>query len=149
MAYSLGAIQIALIALYRSDITLRGLMSPATGPDWGIYDQGGNGRSVPLFPLLVVRPIFARTGSVISFGKDAIDVFVQVDTFTNEIGYAHARTIAGRAYNLLEGPVAGPLAIAGGFINCLTLLDNHQELEEVHGTLVQHIADRYKLWVQG
>jgi hypothetical protein len=78
-----------------------------------------------------------------------MDVYIQVSVFTQAEGFALARAIISRIYTLTHGPLGGAFTLGGGFANVLTLFDNRQELEQVQATLIQHIADRYKLFVQG
>ena len=148
MADSTAAIQAALIARYRADASLQGLMTGASAPNWNIFDQGGSGNIVSVFPCIEVHPIAAQTGTAQAFGMDAMDVFVQVSVFTKSLGFAQARAIASRVYALTHGPVAGNIPLQG-FTNVLTVFDNRQELEQTTDALEQHIADRYKVWTQG
>lgn len=145
MADPTAALQTALISRYRGDASLQGLMSGGTSPEWNIYDQGGSGVISPNFPYVYVHPITASSGSTMAFGTDAMDVFVQVSVFTKALGYAQARAIAARVYALTHHQA---FSIAG-FTNVLCMFDNRQELEQVTDGLEQHIADRYKIWIQG
>lgn len=148
MADPVSVVQAALIARYRGDATLQGLMSPATTPEWNIFDQGGSGGTSESFPYVYVHPITSQLGSTFAFGSDAMDVFVQVSVYTSQQGFEQARSIIARIYALTHGPLAGELTLSG-FTNVLALFDNRQELERTTDMLVQHIADRYKLMVQG
>jgi hypothetical protein len=142
------AVQTALITKYRADTTLQALMTSGNTPEWSIYEQGGSGAIVSVFPSVFVHPITSQLGSTFAFGKDAMDLYVQVSVFTRFLGFAQARAIIARIYTLTHGPIAGQLTLSG-FSNVLTLFDNRQELEETTDVLVQHIADRYKIVVQG
>lgn len=143
------AVQKAIIAKLRGDITLQGLLAPATGSEWNIFDQGGGGINAPSFPYVYVHPITMQVGTLLALGTDANDIYIQVNTYTKFEGFEQARGIAARVYALLHGPVAGQLTLSGGPVNPYTMFDNRQELEEVQDSLVQHIADRYKIFTQG
>lgn len=148
MADPAGAVQASVIARLRGDATLQGLMTGASSPEWNIYDQGGSGANVPLWPYVFIHPITTQLGEIFAMGMDSMDVFLQVSVFTQGEGFAQARAIAARCYALLHGPLAGALSVTG-FTNVLTLFANRQELEEVHDQLVQHIVDRYKVVIAG
>lgn len=150
MGDSSAVSQAALIARYRGDATLQGLMTGAVTPEWNIFDQGGAGLITPVFPYIFVHPITMAPGTVLAMGQDANDVFMQVSVFTNDEGFAQARVIANRVYVLTDGKTgAAPFTLSGGFSNVWAVFENRNELEEVTDRLIQHIADRYKLWNQG
>lgn len=149
MADSAIATQTALIARYRGDATLQGLMTGASGPEWNIFDHGGGGNAASAFPYVLVHPITGRKGSLLSFGQDAQDFAIQVDVFTDQEGFSQARTIIARIYALSDGPSGAAPLVLSGFTNVITMFDGRQELEETHDILVQHIADRYKIQNQG
>lgn len=142
------ATQAAFIAKYRGDTTLQGLLSPATSPEWNVFDQGGSGQITPSFPYVYVHPITMAPGSLLVLGSDANDIYMQVNVYTKEQGFDLARQIMARLYALTHGPVAGQFTLSSG-ANVLSLFDNRQELEETQDGLIQHIADRYKLFSQG
>jgi hypothetical protein len=148
MADPTGAVQVALIAKYRNDAPLQGLMTGASAPEWNIFDKGGSGQIVPVFPYVYVHPITSQIGTALALGTDAMDLFVQVDAYTKYQGFSQARAIASRLYQLTHGPIAGALSLSG-FVNVSTLFDNRQELEEEEDGDIQHIADRYKILTQG
>ena len=148
MADSSAVVQAALIAKYRGDATLQALMVSASAPEWNIFDQGGAGELIASFPYVYVHPLTAQLGEAFAMQTDSMDVLMQVNVFTRAQGFAQARAMIGRLYQLTHGPVAGALSLPG-FTNVLTLFDNRQELEEVTDGLVQHIADRYKVCTQG
>lgn len=142
------ATQAAFIAKYRGDTTLQGLLSPATSPEWNVFDQGSSGQITPSFPYVYVHPITMAPGSLLVLGSDANDIYMQVNVYTKEQGFDLARQIMARLYALTHGPVAGQFTLSSG-ANVLSLFDNRQELEETQDGLIQHIADRYKLFSQG
>jgi hypothetical protein len=152
MADPAGATQTAIISKYRGDATLQGILTgynaSIASPIWNVYDQGGSGALSAAFPYIIVHPITMQLGTAFSMGGDAADIYLQVSVFTRYEGFAQARAVAARCYALTHGPLAGALTISG-FTNVLTLFDGRQELEEVTDGLIQHIADRYKLMVQG
>lgn len=148
MADPIAAIQTALIAKYRGDAPLQGLMTGGSSPEWNIYDQGGAGEITPAFPYVYVHPITSQTGTASTLDSDAMDVFVQVSVFTKALGFAQARAIASRIYALTHRPTPGSLFISG-FTNVQTMFNNRQELEEITDGTIQHIADRYKILTQG
>lgn len=147
-----GATQAAFIAKYRGDATLQGILagynSAIVSPEWNIFDQGGSGQVIPVFPYIYVHPITMQSGTLRTMGGDAVDVYMQVNVFTRYEGFLQARAIAARLYTLTHGPIAGSFTVPG-FINVLTLFDNRVEKEETQDGLIQHIADRYKLYIQG
>lgn len=141
--------QAALIARYRNDTTLQGLMTGASGPEWNIFDQGGSGSIAPVFPVVYVHPITMALGSLLVMGQDGTDLYMLVNTFTKAEGFAQARGIATRLYNITHDPQSKtPLVLSSG-VSALILFENRQELEETQDGLIQHIADRYKLLLQG
>jgi hypothetical protein len=149
MADPAGAVQEALIAKYRGNASLQALMVGAVAPEWNIFDQGGDGATLPSFPYVSVHPITSQLGSILSFGTDAMDIYIQVSVFTKEQGFEKARAIMAQIYQLTHGPISERLVLSDDFNNALAIFDNRQELEEVQDGFIQHIADRYKLWVQG
>jgi hypothetical protein len=153
MADSTGAVAVAFIARYRSDSTLQGILSGYNAaivtPEWNIFDQGGSGQITPVFPYVYLHPITAMPGTVMAMGKDAMDVYMQVSIFTQTEGFDQARAIASRIYALTNSrSSASVFSLGGGFVNIWTDWQNRQELEETTDTLVQHLADRYKVWTQ-
>jgi len=149
MADASGATQAAFIARLRGDATLQGLMTSGSSPEWSIYDQGGGGIITPVFPYVYVHPIASQKGAAWVMGTDASDVFMLVNVYTRYEGFAQARAIAARCYQLLDGPSgAAPLVITG-FATVSVTHANRQELEETQDSLVQHIADRYTIMTQG
>lgn len=142
------ATQEAFIARYRGDTTLQALMIGATALPWNIFDQGGGGVITPSFPYVYVHPITMTLGTLLTFGQDANDFFMQVDVYTRAQGFSQARKIAARVYQLTHGPVSGGFTLSTG-ANVLSLFDNRQELEETNDGLTQHIVDRYKLYNVG
>lgn len=141
-------VQEALIARYRGDVTLQGLMAGAAAPEWNIFDQGGSGGIVPTFPYVYAHPFTMATGTLLAMGSDANDLYLLVNVYTKAEGFAQARQIAARLYALTHGPVAGQLTLSSG-VNALTLFENRQELEEVQDGLIQRVVDRYKVETQG
>lgn len=141
--------QTALIQRYRGDATLQGLMTGATAPEWNIFDQGGNDSITPVFPSIFAHPITMAMGSLLVMGADGSDLYMLVNTYTKTEGFNLARQIASRLYNITHDPQSkNPLVLSSG-VSALILFENRQELEEVQDGLVQHIADRYKLLLQG
>ena len=144
MALPTGELQTAFIARYRGDSTLQGLLTGATSPLWNIFDAGG----VPTnqaFPYLVIFPITGRTGTALSMGGDAVDVYMQVQCFSQAAGFKVARAIMKQVYSLTQ---EYSFSLTGGFTNFFTLFDNEQELPEPDG-LTQMIAHRYRCMMVG
>lgn len=149
MADARGATQAAFIARCRGDATLQALLSPATAPEWNVFDQGGSGGITPSFPYVYIHPILSQKGTAWVMGTDASDVFMLVNVYTKNQGFDFARQIATRLYQLFDGPSgAAPLVITG-FATVSATYANGQELEETQDGLIQHIADRYKIMTQG
>lgn len=143
-------VQTAVIARFRGDATLQGLMVGAALPEWNIFDKGGGGIISPAFPYVYAHPITMALGSLLTMGTDANDIYMQVDVYTKNEGFAQARGIAARTYALIHGPLnkTTPLVLSSGAV-CVLLFDGRQELEEISDGLIQHIADRYKIQTQG
>jgi hypothetical protein len=144
-----GAVQTAVITKYRGDATLQGLMAPGATPEWNIFDAGGSGQITPSFPYVIVHPGIVQLGTVFGMGVDGQDIYLQVSVFTQDEGFTQARAIASRIYALTHGPLAGPFTLTGGFTNVGTWFNQRLELEHVDAKLVQQIADKYKMMVQG
>ena len=145
MALPDGEIQAGLIARYRADAPLQGLLVGATAPEWSIYDQDG----VPtgkVFPYVMLFPITSQLGTALAFGTDAVDTSMQVGVFTQAGGFAQARAIVKQIYKITQGK---PLDLsADGFNQFFLLFDDKQELPQEDG-ITQHIAVRWKLMTQG
>jgi hypothetical protein len=97
------------------------------------------------FPYVVVSTIAGRLGTLLTFGKDATDIFLQTSIFDQNTGFSRARGIAKQIHADME---VTPLTLAGGFLNISLFLENYQELMESDG-LTSLIAQRWKLMVQG
>jgi hypothetical protein len=130
---------------YRADTTLQGLLTGAAAPTWNIFDQGGVPTNQP-FPYVVVFPVTSQSGTVLSFGTDAVDTYMQISIFTQAGGFAKVRTIAARIYTLTHQQALN--LSGGGFNQFFVLFDNEQEIPESDG-IMQHIALRFKLMTQG
>lgn len=146
MSDSSAATQVAIIARLRGDATLQALMTGATSPEWNIFDQGGADDISTVFPRIMVHPITTATGTVISMGDDAADVFTQVSTFTSFEGFEQARAIDDRIYDLLHMPAGAAALTLSGFANTWTKSTGKHELEETTDRLVQHIARQFQHW---
>jgi hypothetical protein len=146
MGLPVGEMQTAIIALYRGDTTLRGLLTGSSAPSWNIFDADGVPINQP-FPYIVVQMITAGLGTVFAMGTDATDVWVQASVFTQTGpgGFTQARVIASRV-DLLTQMVS--VTLANGYTNVGTLRENYLEIPERDG-ITQHIAQRYKAWVSG
>ena len=145
MSLPTGAIQTGFITRYRADTPLQGLLTGATAPEWSIYDQNG----VPTnraFPYVVLFPITSQSGTVLSFGTDAVDTFVQISVFTQAGGFAQARAIMKRIYDITHEKALD--LSASSFNQFFLLFDNEQESPESDG-ITQQIAHRYQLMTQG
>lgn len=142
MALSTGATQAAVIAKYRGDTTLQGLLVGSSAPAWNIFDAGAI-RTGQTFPYLEVFTITGKLGTGFSAGGDANDIFLQVAAFTRYGGMKQARDIMTQVYALTHGPIAGPLTIPG-FTNFLTLFDTEIE-QGIRGGdgITEQIAHRY------
>jgi Protein of unknown function (DUF3168) len=153
MADPSAAVQAAFVARYRGDTALQGILSgynAAIGtPEWNIFDQGGSGQIVPVFPYIYLHPIMNVPGTALAMNKDAVDVLMQVSIFTNTEGFDQARAIAFRLYALTNGRAgAAGFSLSGGFTNIWTSWEQRNELEQTTDMLVQHLMDRYKVWTQ-
>jgi hypothetical protein len=145
MSLPTAAIQTAFLARYRADAALQGLLAGSAAPTWNIFDEGG----VPTnqaFPYVVVCPVTNQSGTALVMGLDGVDSFVQISIFTQHGGFAQARAIAKRIYDLTQ---TKPLDLsASSFSQFFLLFDNEQEMQQQDG-LTQHIAHRYQLMTQG
>jgi hypothetical protein len=141
-------IETAFITRYRNDATLQGLLTGAVAPLYNIFDQGGVPTNQP-FPYVVIFPITSQSGEALSFGTDAVDVFMQVSVCTQvgtSAGFAQARTIAKQIYKLTHQKA---LDLSGsGFNQYLLLFENEQERPPTDG-ITQQIIHRYRCNTQG
>jgi hypothetical protein len=145
VGYPVPAIQIAIIARLRGDTTLRGLLVGSAAPEWNVYDADGVPVNQPC-PYVVTFPITNQSGEDLSIGTDAVDTYQQISIFTESKGYAQARAIAKRVYDLFMPNKT--LDLSGDSFNQYTLFfDSDQELDE--DGINQHIPQRYKLQTQG
>lgn len=91
MAFPQTELVTVMMAKYRADTTLRGLIIGATAPEWGIFD------SVPTneaFPYVVINEISTVLGTAMTFDYNAHDMLVQIDVFSQYSGFNEARAIA-------------------------------------------------------
>ncbi len=146
MSDSAAATQTAVIARLRGDATLQGLMTGASVPEWNIFDKMGGGQTVDTFPSIYVHPITVASGTVLSMGNDANDVYMQVDVFTSFEGFEQARAIDDRVYDLVDMRSGATALTLSGFTNTWTKSCSKHELEEVTDTPVQHIARQFQCW---
>lgn len=144
MGLPTGEIQTALIARYRGDTTLQGLLTGAVSPTWNIFDQGGVPTNQP-FPYIVVFPIISQVGTALAFGSDSVDTFIQISIFTQAGGFSMARGIAKQVYKLTNQK---ELTLANGFNNFFVLFDNETETPQADG-ITQQIVHKYMLKTQG
>jgi hypothetical protein len=146
-----GTIQAALIARYRGDTTLQGILSGYNAaivtPEWNIFDQGGSGAITPVLPYVYVHPIVMSPGTLMSMGKDGKDVRMQVSVFTMSEGFAQARAIIARIHDLTSMTAGASALTLSGFSHIWTWFENRNELEQTTDVLIQHIADRYNVQV--
>lgn len=145
MSLPTAAIQTALLARYRADVPLQGLLLGSSSPDWSIYDESGVPTNAP-FPYVSVFPITSQSGTAICMGLDGVDTFIQVAIYTQAGGFAQARNIAKRIYAITH---TKPLDLsASGFSQFFLLFDNEQEVPQSDG-ITQQIVHRYHLMTQG
>lgn len=148
MGLPTAAIQTALIARYRGDVTLQNLLGNPTNPPGAIFDAEGVPTS-QVFPYVVVYPISSQQGTAIAMGLDSVDTYVQVSTLTQtgaSGGFGQARGIAAQIYELTQ---TKPLNLtASGFQQFFLMFDNEQELPGQDG-ITQQIVHRYHLKTQG
>jgi len=144
MGLPLVEVQTAMIALYRGDSTLQGLLGNPINPPAGVYDSGAvqTGRA---FPYVVVTIPTTQLGTLMTMALDGADLYPHVSVFTQAGGFAQARGIAEQIYKLTHRTM---LSLANGFSNVLTLFDNGQEMISGEES-VQQITHRYKLMTQG
>jgi hypothetical protein len=133
----------ALLATYKADTTLQGLMTGASAPDWNIFD------AVPTntpFPYVVLNTITGSPGTALTLGYGkAKDLLVQIDIFSRYAGFKEAQAIASRIDDLTDEQ---PFTLSGGFVNYMTLLNNTVQTVEPDG-LTRRVMLRYKFLVQG
>jgi hypothetical protein len=144
MGLPVGEVQSAAISLLRADTTLRGLLIGSVTPTWSVYDADGV-PTLKAFPYVVLNIVTGKLGTLLVFGTDAVDVYLQVSTFDQNFGYKRSRGIAKQVHADLEWL---PLTLAGGFTNVYLAVDNYNEIMEKDG-LTSHIAQRFKLMVSG
>jgi len=145
MSLPTAAIQTAALARYRADTPLQGLLVGSVTPTWSIFDQGG----VPTnktFPYVVLFPILSQVGTALAFGTDAVDTYLQVSVFTQAGGFAQARAIIKRIYDITQEKA---FDLSGSGFNQFSLMfDNEQEAPQQDG-ITQAIHHRFKLMSQG
>lgn len=140
MGLPTAEIEAAAIARYRGDSTLTAELASTTA----VYDEGAvlTGQA---FPYITVSTITSQTGTALVFGTDAVDTWLQVAVYTQTRGFATARQIAKRVYQLTQQQ---SLSLADGFTNFFILFEHEQERQQPDG-LSQQITHRYKLMAQG
>ncbi len=144
MSLPTGEIQTALVARYRDDSTLQGLLGNPINPPGAVFDQGGVQTNQP-FPYLVVYEITSISGTTLAMGQDAVDSYIQVSVFTQAGGLSNARAIAKQVYALTQ---VKPVDLsASGFAQFFVLFENEQQKEEPDG-LTQQIIHRYHFMTQ-
>ncbi len=144
MGLPVGELQTAIIALYRGDTTLQGLLTGSVTPTWNIYDADG----VPIntaFPYVVVQEVMGKLGTVFAMQSDASDVITLVSVFTQSGGFLQARAIAKQIDALTQKT---SLTLTGGFTNIGTLRDNYAEIPAQDG-ITQQVSMRFRAWVSG
>ena len=144
MGLPVGEMQSAYISLYRGDTTLQALLTGSSSPTWNVFDADGVPTNQP-FPYVVVQQILGKLGTLFVFGNDAADISTLVSVFTQAGGFATARGIAKRIDTLTH---MTSLTLAGGFLDIGILRENYVEVPEKDG-ITQHIAQRFKAFVQG
>lgn len=132
----------AIIAKYRADAMLQGLIPGADTTTWNIFD------SVPInqaFPYVVLNNITTNigTGLTMPYGK-ANDVLVQIDVFSQYQGFLEARRIASRIDTLTNEQSFTMV----DFTNFLTLFNNSLQMVEPDG-ITRRVMLRYKFMTQG
>ena len=140
-------IQREAVARLRGDAPLATLLGSPTNPPGAIFDNGGAATNSP-YPLIIVWPILSESGTALSMGTDAVDVYVQISVWTQsggvDAGFDEAEQIAARIYGLFQPP-ADPLDLSGyGFTNFFLLFQNQIPGEQDDGQ-TQKIDMRFKL----
>jgi hypothetical protein len=151
MALPTGAIMTALIARYRADTTLAGLLGNPTNPPGAIFDGGGGVPPNQVFPYVAVYIPASTSGTTLAMGQDAVDSYVQVSAFTQPGatgGLKKARDLIARIYALTQPPAASLDLSASGFANFFMLFENEQELPPLADGLTPAVMHRYKLMTQ-
>lgn len=131
----------AMITAYRADTTLQGLIIGSAMPTWNILD------SVPInqaFPYVVLNGITVNLGTGLTFDKNAHDLLIQIDVFSQYAGFKEAQGIASRI-DTLTNRVSFAMA---DFNNFYTLFDNSLQLVEQDG-ITRRVMLRYKCMTQG
>lgn len=144
MGYPTGEIESAAIARLRGDSTLAGLLGNPASPPGAIYDAG----AVPTnaaFPYVVTQPLTTQEGTLLSFGMDAKDVYLQITAFTKYPGFSQARALVKQICALFDQQ---GLTLANGFTNPFLLFEDAQEMEDGE-TGVRWIPVKFKLYTQG
>lgn len=148
MSYPNGAIETAAISRLRGDPTLQGLMTSASSPLWNIFDFGGIPTNTP-FPYIATGVPTAQRGAAETMALAGADTELQISILTQtgaSGGFAQARTIAGRVYQLFNRQALN--LSASGISNFFLMFAGSQELEQPDG-ISQHIPMRFKLMNQG
>lgn len=144
MGLPTGEVQTALIALYRNDTTLQGLLVGSSAPTWNVFGMSSE-PSGTAFPYLSVGIPSGVQGIARAMGLDAVDLVAQFSIFTRSGGFLQARAIAKQVYALIEPPAT--LSLTGGFTHVMTQLKSYNELEEPDG--IQHVPLQVLLSIQG
>lgn len=131
----------AMIAKYRADTILQGLITGATTPDWKIFD------SVPTnepFPYVVLNDISTVIGTALTFDYNAHDMLIQIDILSQYSGFNEARAIASRIDTLTNRQSF----TMSDFNNFFTLFNNSFQRVEPDG-LTRRVMLEYKAMSQG
>jgi hypothetical protein len=151
MAMPNGAIMTAMIARYRADTTLKGLLGNPTTPPGNIFDGGGGVPPNQAFPYVAVYIPTSTSGTTLAMGQDAVDSYVQVSAFTQPGatgGLKQARIIIARIYDLTQPPAPSLNLSASGFANFFLLFENEQEVPPTQDGITPSVVHRYKLMTQ-
>lgn len=148
-----GAVQAGLIARYRGDSTLQGILSgynsAIAAPEWNIFDQGGAANIVPppKPPYVYVNQILNTPGSFMSMGKDAKDIRMLINVFTQTDGFYQALAIMARIYDLSVSAAGASALTLSGFNHIWTWFENRTEQEKTTDVLTQQLSDRYNFQI--
>lgn len=131
----------AMITAYRADATLQGLITGATLPTWNILD------AVPInqaFPYVVLNTITANIGTGLTFDHNAQDLLIQIDVFSQYVGFKEAQGIASRIDTLTNRQSF----TMTDFTNFFTLFNNSLQTVEQDG-LTRRVMLEYRCLTQG
>lgn len=131
----------AMITAYRADTTLQGLIVGSSAPEWGIFDKVPTNQVVP---YVVLNSITATLGTALTFEYNAHDLLIQIDVFSQYLGFKEAQGIASRIDTLTNRQSFA----TADFNNFFTLFNNSLQMVEPDG-LTRRVMLEYKAMTQG